>query len=164
MIGLQIEDYVIAELVSEEQEIALDFVTYLRSFNLEFEKDNGYWRDKIYYIIKYQSKCICFISIKDLDEPDNHWTVWSDDMSSELIAEYPLESGIKEIAWRHVDICGNCGSCDGGRLKNIFGREFPKVCGCTFRVDNPGKEELVFLKKMVEIRIAEIENATSAID
>lgn len=163
MLESQIEDYVMTELSSEEQKIALDFVTYLRNFNLEFEKDNGYWRDKIYYIIKYQGKCVCFISIKDPDEPENRWTVWSDDMGSEWLAEYPIEQEMKEVAWRHVDTCGNCGSCGGGRPKKIFGKEFPSVCGCTFRVDNPDENDLEFLKKMVEIRLEEISNAESVI-
>lgn len=70
----------------------------------------------------------------------------------------PVEEEIKEIAWKQVDRCGNCGSCGGGRKKVIFGREFDGVCGCTFRVDNPGAKELLFLKKMVEIRKNEIQN------
>lgn len=159
---LQIEDYIMAELQPCDQQIALNFVAYMRKHSLEFEKGNGYWRDKIYYIVKYDSQCVCFIAIKDPDEPDNHWTVWSDDMSSEWLGNYPLEQAFKDIAWRHVDTCGNCGSCGGGRPKNIFGRDFEKVCGCTFRVDNPGREELEFLKRMVEIRIAEIGNEVNS--
>lgn len=58
---------------------------------------------------------------------------------------------IKELAWNYVDHCGYCGYCGGGRHKVIFGREFEDVCGCTFRVDNPGQADLLFLKKMVEL-------------
>ena len=138
----------------------MDFVVYLRDMNLEFVKDEGYWKDKIYYIVKKDSYCVCYIAIKNSDEPDNHWTLWTDNMSSECLSEYPLEQEIKEIAWQHVDICGNCGSCGGGTAKNIFGKEFPSACGCTFRVDNPNEEDIRFLKKMVEIQIAEIENTS----
>ena len=164
MSELKIEDYVRIELPPEERQLALDFVAYLRSINLEFEKDEGYWQDKVYYIVKKGAKGICFIAIKDPDEPDNHWTIWSDDMGSKWLANDSLEQELKEIAWRHVDICGNCGSCGGGRSKNIFGREFLTVCGCTFRVDNPDAQDLKFLKKMVEFRIAEIENKASISD
>ena len=40
--------------------------------------------------------------------------------------------------------------------RQIFGREFDYVCGCTFRIDNPKNEDLLFMKKMVEIRMKEI--------
>ena len=92
-------------------------------------------------------------------DKENRWTVWSDDMHSELLEEYPVDNEIKEKAWRHIDHCGNCGSCGGGRRKVIFGKEFFDVCGCTFRVDNPDVNDLSFLKVMVELRIKEIEEA-----
>lgn len=154
----KIEDYINEELSLDHQKIALDFVGYLKDNEMEFVKDNGYWKDKIYYIIKFNTECICFIAIKDPDEKDNHWTVWSDDMDSISLEDYPVEKALKEIAWKHVDGCGNCGSCGGGRHKVIFGKEFEKVCGCTFRIDNPNAEDLLFMKKMVEIRRKEILN------
>jgi hypothetical protein len=123
---------------------------------MEFVKDNGYWKDKIYYIIKFNTKCVCFIAIKDPDEKDNHWTIWSDDMGSNWLEEIPIEKEIKETAWKHIDFCGNCGSCGGGRRKVIFGKEFDNVCGCTFRIDNPDSNALPFMKKMVQIRKNEI--------
>lgn len=151
-----IMDYIGEELSLDEQKIALDFVHYLKNNEMEFNKDNGYWKDKIYYIIKFNNECVCFIAIKDPDEKDNHWTVWSDDMDSISLKDYPIEEELKEIAWKHVDGCGNCGSCSGGRQKVIFGKEFDKVCGCTFRIDNPAEEDLEFMKKIVEIRKKEI--------
>lgn len=82
-------------------------------------------------------------------------------MDSDWLGDYPIENNLKEIAWKHVDSCGNCGSCGGGRKKIIFGKEFASVCGCTFRIDNPNKEDLLFIKKMVEIRKKEILNELS---
>lgn len=156
----KIEDHIISELPLDDQKIALDFIGYLRSSDMEFVRDTGgCWKDKIYYWVRYKgnkSKCTCFIAINDPDEKDNRWTVWSDDMSSEFLADYPIENELKEIALKHVDTCGNCGSCGGGKPKVIFGKEFDRVCGCTFRVDNPGEKELSFLKKMIEIRKREI--------
>lgn len=78
-------------------------------------------------------------------------------MGSEWLEKYPDDKKIAEAAWRHIDHCGHCGSCSGGRGKIIFGKEFNNVCGCTFRIDNPIFEDLSFLKKMVEIRIKEIQ-------
>ncbi len=148
----KIMDYISEELSLIEQKIALDFVDYLTNNEMEFVKGDGYWKDKIYYIIRFNTECVCFIAIKDPDDKGNHWTVWSDDMDSIFMKDYPIEHGLKEIAWKHVDDCGNCGSCSGGRHKVIFGKEFEKVCGCTFRIDNPNAEDLQFMKKMVEIR------------
>lgn len=156
MTELNIKDHICRELSSEEQEIALDFVAYLENNGLTFYKDNSdCWKNKIYYWCKYNNDCVCFISIKDPDEPQNFWTVWSDDIKSEWFNKYDVDDEIKELAWKHIDNCGNCGSCRGGRRKVIFGREFKAVCGCTFRVDNLSIEDLSFLKKIIEIRIKE---------
>lgn len=155
MAELNIQDYIRRELSSVEQKIALEFVNYLEDNHLTFFKDNcDCWKNKIYYWVKHNDTCVCFIAIKDPDEPDNHWTVWSDDMRSEWLRDYPLDDEMKENAWRHIDHCGHCGSCSGGRYKIVFGKEFHDVCGCTFRFDNPNSEDLLFLKKIVEIRIA----------
>lgn len=157
MTELSIKDYIYRELSADEQEIAMDFVRFLEADNMTFFKDNcECWKDKIYYWVKLDDECICFIAIKDPDEKENHWTVWSADMGSEWLGNSLVEKTIKELGWKHVDHCGHCGSCSGGRRKVIFGKEFSDVCGCTFRVDNPTAEDLEFLKKMVEIRRREI--------
>ena len=95
---------------------------------------------------------------KDPDEKDNHWTIWSDNMDSKWLENYPVDKEIRETAWKYIDHCGSCGSCGGGRHKVIFGKEFDDICGCTFRIDNPKSDDLRFLKIMVEIRIKEIQN------
>lgn len=156
----KIQDYICEELSLDDQKIALDFVEYMKNNEMEFVKDNGYWKDKIYYQIKFNTKCVCYIAIKDPDEKDNHWTIWSDDMGSNWLEEITLEKRIKETAWKHIDFCGNCGSCGGGRRKVIFGKEFDNVCGCTFRIDNPDLDALLFMKKMVQIRKNEILSST----
>ena len=156
MIELNIEDYICKELFTDEQKIALDFISFLKDNHLVFYKDNcNCWKDKIYYWVKFDNKCVCFISIKDPDEKDNHWTIWSDNMDSKWLENYPVDKEIRETAWKYIDHCGSCGSCGGGRHKVIFGKEFDDICGCTFRIDNPKSDDLRFLKIMVEIRIKE---------
>ncbi len=154
MNNLTIEHYICRELSLEEQKVASEFVRFLKEQQLEFYKDNSaYWKDKIYYWVKHGNECVCFLSIKNPEEKNNHWTVWFTDMDSALFQDDSAGSQVNELAWKYVDHCGHCGSCGGGRHKIIFGREFDDVCGCTFRVDNPKQEELVFLKKMVELQI-----------
>ncbi|MBQ4623791.1 MAG: hypothetical protein IJB51_04545 [Clostridia bacterium] len=79
-------------------------------------------------------------------------------MGSQWLAADTVSESVREVAWDHVDHCGNCGSCGGGREKVIFGKTFDDVCGCTFRFDNPTREMLPVMKKLVDIRIQEIED------
>ena len=151
----QIEEYIKENLIGEAQAIALEFVAFLRSNNIEFYKDKGfYWKDKIYYWLKFKNECVAFIAIKDLDEPENLWTVWSDE--SKLYEDYKVSEEIKTIAWKNIDFCGDCGSCSGGKSKKVFGKTFDRVCGCTFRIDNPTAKDIPFLEKLVEIKIRDI--------
>ena len=157
MSELNIKDYILKELNKDEQKTALSFINFLESKSLVFYKDdNGYWKDKIYYWVKFKNKCICFISIEDPDEKDANWTVWSDNIQSDLSENYPIDKSLKEKSWKYIDICCNCSSCGGGKSKTIFGRHFDKVCSCTFRIDNPKNDDLEFLKFIVNIKLSEI--------
>ena len=82
----------------------------------------------------------------------NHWTVWSENMGSEWLESSIGDDKVKEVAWNYANHCCHCGSCGGGEKKIIFGKEFDDICGCTFRIDNPRAEDLLFLKKMEFIR------------
>lgn len=151
----QIETYIEENLSGEAKRTALELVEFLRDNELTFYKDMcDCWKDKIYYWVKLGDECVCFIAIKDPDEPDNLWTIWSDDSSA--YEDASISDEIKNIGWRYVDHCGNCGSCGGGKEKNIFGKSFPRVCGCTFRIDNATQEDLPFLKVLVILRVEEL--------
>ena len=159
MIPLDIEDHICRELHLDEQKTALEFVRYLKENRLIFYRDIcDCWKDKIYYWVKWNEECVCFIAIKYPDEKNNRWTVWSEDIGTKWLEEYPVSEEVKKTAWEHIDHCGHCGSCGGGRTKVIFGKEFRDVCGCTFRIDNPGLEDLAFLKTMADIRIKELKS------
>lgn len=151
-----IEEIINEELSSDDKKAALEFVAFLRESGLEFVRDRGYWRDKIYFLVQYHDECVCFIAMKDPDEKEINWTVWSDDIAPSYLTDNEVEDELKQTAWEHVDFCGNCGSCGGGRKKTIFGKEFDRVCGCTFRFDDPGIKELAFMKKMVELKKKEL--------
>ena len=66
-----------------------------------------------------------------------------------------MDESIKEIAWKHVDICSNCGGCknSGGNRKTIFGKEFDNVCVTPMRFENPDAKTVECVKKLIEIRI-----------
>lgn len=153
-------DYIKENLSGADCRIALDFTAFLRAQHLQFVKDeSACWKDKIYYWIKHNNTCVCFIALADPDEPENRWTVWSDDIDSGLLSETAMPDDMRQIAWEHVDHCGNCGSCGGGRHKEICGKVFDDVCGCTFRFDNPNANELQFMKKLIEIQCRSGEKA-----
>lgn len=151
----EIEGYIKECLEGDDREIALDFVDYLIENQMVFYKDNcDCWKDKIYYWVKFKEECVCFIAIKDCDEPENRWTVWFDE--SKAYEADAAEEEIKAAAWKYIDYCGHCGSCGGGAAKTVFGKNFENVCGCTFRIDNPILNDLSFMKKMTELRKNEI--------
>lgn len=155
MVEKSIEEIINKELYSDDRITALDFVAFLRDNELTFFRDKDYWQDKIYFWVKYGTDCVCFIAISDPDEPENRWTVWSENIDSDYLVDNAVEDRLKKIAWEHVD-CGSCGSCGGENPKSIFGREFNNVCGTNFRFDNPDMNDLDFMKKMVEIKKREL--------
>ena len=150
-----IEAVIAASLSGEYRQTASAFAAYLRSCGAEFIRDTGYWKDKIYYLVRAAGDYVCYIAICDPDEPENCWTVWSEDTPSYETAA-PSEE-IKQTAWRYVDRCDHCGSCAGGRPKIVFGRRFGGVCGCTFRIDNACADDLPFLREMAALRIADLQ-------
>jgi len=151
----KIENFITEFLATDAQKNALEFVAYLRASEMQFERGTGYWESKLYWIIKYKDEIVCFILIGSEEKPGpDPWTIWSDDSGSNCFADFPLDEQMKEVAWKNVDICGNCGGCDkpGGSRKTIFGKEINNVCRTTMRFIDPDAETLECMKKMVEIR------------
>jgi len=96
-VNLNIKDYICRELSLSTKDATLEFVSYLENNNMTFIKDNNaYWKDKIYYWVRFNDKCVCFIAIEG-GKNINQWTVWSDDMVTEYIEKFEN----KEIAWKH---------------------------------------------------------------
>lgn len=151
----QIEREISENLTGEMRETALKFTAFLKSHGLMFHRDrSGDWAEKIYYWVRSDKNCVCFIAVKDPDEPENAWTVWSDDSAA---YEAPLgDAGTSEIGLKYVNRCEKCGACGGGRVKTVFGKRISGVCMCTFRVDNADLNGLPFLKTMAELRLNEI--------
>jgi hypothetical protein len=153
-----IESHVCEMLTGDAKNNALEFVAYLKANDMTFERGQGYWEDKCYWVINYNGKRIWSVLINGYgekahkDEPEG-WNLWSDDSGYNSFEDYPLDEHTKETAWENVDYCGHCGGmCEGGRHKTVFGKGFDKVCNTTFRFDNPDSEAVECAKKLVEIR------------
>ncbi len=152
-----IKELIMQNLDGDDRIVANKLIEYLQENNFEFYRDEcDCWKNKIYFWIKYKDECVCFIAIKDPDEPDNRWTVWSADIESVYLNDNSVDENTKQVAFNNVDECGRCGSCGGGKSKIIFGREFDAVCGCTFRIDNPQLSDLPFIKYMIETTAKQI--------
>jgi len=162
----KIEDIILESLTGDAQKNALSFITYLSACDMQFEKDGGYWSDKLYWCITYKGESVCYILIfsqaSSVDSTDP-WVVWTDDSGSKCFADYPLDDITKNIAWKNIDFCGNvngdCGGCAGRIRKIIFGKEFDNVCGTTFRFSNPNTDAVDCAKKLIEIRKKDIEKS-----
>lgn len=157
-----IENHIYEALTGDAQRLALEFAVHLQAQDVTIERGTGYWADKRYWMAKYNGKYICFIllnghgSVRHQDEPEG-WIIWLDDVDSrqsQWYANASLDDEMKEVAWRHVDFCANCGSCGGGTCKAIFGKEFNNVCRTTFRFDNPAVTDIECAKELVKLMIA----------
>ena len=153
----KIENYIGDALIGDTRKAAENFFEYLLELDLRFERGQGYWADKLYWMIKHNDEYICFILINDGDdktEPDR-WIIWMGDSGLNIFANFMPDERTKEIALKHIDICGKCGGCGtpGGSHKKFFGIEFDNVCVTPMRFDNPNNETVECVKKMVEYRI-----------
>ena len=150
----QMEAFIDEVLFDDAQRNALDFAAYLKANHLLAERGKGYWENQLYWLIKYENEHVCFILI----EGPEMWTFWSDDSGTNCFSDFPLDEQIKEIAWRNIDFCANCGTCKcpGGMRKTLFGKPFDSVCITAMKVVNPDTEALKCIKKLVEIRQKDI--------
>lgn len=163
MSELGIDHFINETLAGEAKRNALDFIAYLRADELLFERClYGFWEDKLYWVVKYKDETICQIFVNGYKEGD--WVVWSDDSGSNSFFDFSLDEYIKEVAWKNVGYCGSGGCCrDMGTRKVIFGKAFDNVCLAILRFDNPNAEAVTCLKKMVEVRKADIMNNIQSI-
>lgn len=159
MVEKSIENYILEVLVEDAQMHASNFILFLKAQNMQFERSpTNYWADKLYWYVKFQNEFIGFIlingydSVGDETEPEG-WTFRSDNYNSSIFANFPLDEITKKIAFEHIDF----GTCGGGITVELFGQEFCPVCdSTTFRFDNPDAEALECIKKLVDIRRADI--------
>ena len=160
------DKYIGNTLIGDARINAAGFIEYLLKSELQFERGKGYWADKLYWMIKYKGEYVCFVLIsggKDNTELDG-WVIWSDDSGSNWFADDSSDERLKEIAWKYVDICGNCGGCKnpGGSRKTIFGKGFDNVCLTAMKFDNPDAETVECVKKLMELRKSDINRSAAA--
>jgi len=157
MLKKSIEKAIKRNLRGENFKNALDFTAFLRANKMAFVREGGYWKDKLYWSVKYKDEYVCFIliGVEYPGEAPDRWVIWAAHEAN-CFEDFPLDERMKEIAWANVDICGGCGHCAGGARKMLFGREFDNVCLTSMSFSNPDAGTLAFMKKMVGIRRGDI--------
>ena len=160
----RIDNYIGNTLTGDARKNATNLFEYLLESGMQFERGKGYWADKLYWMVKYKSEYTCFILINSGEgntEPKG-WTVWTDDSGSNWFADALADERMKEVAWKHADICGNCGGCKnmGGSQKTIFGKEFNNVCLTAMKFNNPDAETVECVMKLATLRKNDILNKT----
>ena len=163
----KIEEVINDVLKGDAQKNALDFVAHLRANDVPLEEADNYWE------VKYKGECLCYLFINGSDEEPGPWTIWSDqtpgswaswDDYSGKSADETVDKHIKEIAWAHANVCGNCGgSCSPGKSKTILGKTFDNICNSTMAFTNPDAKALTCAKKMIDVRISDILGQRSVI-
>ncbi len=166
----KIDDVINSLLNDDERRNALDFTAYLKSKGLTLDESEQYWE------VKHNGRTVCAVWVDGSDNIPGPWTIWSaEEPDSWAYWSSGEESGkrvyavvderTKKIAWANVNICGKCGGCDkpGGTRKNVLGKDFDGLCNATMQFVNPGAEAIACAKKMVDIRMADIEHVKSRI-
>lgn len=85
-------------------------------------------------------------------------TIWTDDSLSDTYENAQIRENLRENAWRNIDYCVHCGSCNGGRHRIVFGKGFDNVCRTQMRFTNPDKQEFETIKELIRIRKQSIKN------
>lgn len=142
-------------------QIGIDLLNFLADNDMSLNRLSGYWKNQYYYQVKYKNEVVCYILFNGAgdEEKFSPLTVWTDDSNTDCYKECHLDKNIQKIAVKKIDICEKCGSCAGGKVKNIFGKEYNNVCKTTFRFVNPNNDELNCLKVLLLLRKNDIEKA-----
>ena len=149
-----IEDIIKNSLHGDTQQNALDFIEYLKENNMIAGGEHG--------AVSYNDQPVCYMHIDSSEDMPGPWTIWTEgDYSGENVID-SVDEHDKEIAWEHVNYCGNCGgNCSPGIHKVIFGKEFDNVCNADMAFYMPNAETLECVKKLLLMRKNYIDSTLS---
>ena len=156
-----IENAITEMLKGEEQKIALDYVSFMSANEMPPEWSNGVW------ICCYKNKPVCVMFINGDESIPGPWTIWhsgydpkydpeeipeGEDGDKVGLIDLSVDERLKETAWTHINICGNCGcGRQPGRHTTVFGKEFDNVCTSTLAFTNPDAVTIEYVKQLAEL-------------
>ena len=132
---------------------ALDFTARMRA--------NGMANTHATYssVFEYLNEPVFVLVIHPIGD-DLGWNVYWGDYDSTICSDainyFPVDEHLKEFAFAHIGFCGKCESnkpnyC--GKRWTIYGKEFDDVCHAPLVFNEPTADELVKIKKLIEMRI-----------
>lgn len=138
----------------------LDLLSFFKYNSMDIQQLYGYWSNQLYYVVSYKNESVCYILFNGTGAEQQFapLTIWTDDSKSKWYEHYELNDDEREIAWKNVDHCVNCGACKGGIDKVIFDKLFDNVCRTTMRFTNPDNDGFSLIKKLILLRKEDIEN------
>jgi len=140
------EDKIIGTLSGDTQKNALDFVAFLKANSMVVDENHSQ--------VIYNGKTLAYVHMDGNAEMPGPWTIWPDGDFSIVPQGYDFDKSMKEIAWRHVNICGKCGqSCAPGSNKVLFRKEFEGICGSVMVFTDPGGDALICLQKLLLMKM-----------
>jgi len=138
------EETIVNILEGKTRENALAFAAFLKASNMITGENHG--------TVVYQGNVLAWMHMGGKPEMPGPWTIWPD-LDGSVPEGFAFDAAMKEIAWKHVNICGNCGSeCAPGSRKTIYGKEFDNVCGAILAFTDPDCETLECVKNLLELR------------
>jgi len=143
----KIKDAIYENLTNKAQKSAFDFINYF-SEDMLFEDEGWCWK------VKYKDETVIHFRIGGFQNEPN-WLAWS--ATAFDYSDTEIDEQYKKIAWENICTCGKCGSdCAPGRRAVIFGKTFENCCTSSLMFINPNGDGLECLKKLIDIRKADI--------
>ena len=150
-----IEDVMKDVLKGDAQKHALDLIAHLRAGEGEkfpIAKHNE--SDESLWLI---GEGVGTMFINGSDDFPGPWTLWVDGDNIGEHTASDVDEHVKTVAWENIAPCGSCGGqCSPGSHRRVFGKDFENVCTSTLMFTNPDADTLACLKKIVDVRKADM--------
>ena len=143
-------DLINSELKNERKENALDYIDFLFMNEISaIHKTGSTWG------FDYLGENLSVIDISGHRGPGG-WVIYWGATEPSIPQNYVIDEHLKEFAFAHIGFCGKCESnkpnyC--GKRWTIYGKEFDDVCHAPLVFNEPVADELVKIKKLIEMRI-----------
>ena len=145
----KLEGKIKAALSGDMLKNALGFVAYMKA--------NGMALDVHTTVFYYLDKEVCCLTLDGNSHPAGPWSIYWMEYDVYEQDDFKVDEQLKKFALANIHFCST-GHCDNspGKSRTIFGNKYDNVCYCCLHFKTPDAETLEKIKKLVELRIAEI--------
>ena len=132
-------------LSGTQQNLALDFVSYLKSLRMTPQ-----WASHHSWAASYKGKRVCYIKISKKASGVT-WYIRPSLQYDAGLDAFCREEGLTACMLKNVHFCVACGRCAPGKNATFFGQTLEHVCCAPvdFEFHNPDEKELECVKKLV---------------